>query len=542
MRRNGSSSHLIAPAVLLTGLLLQLNGEAATLEIHTVDTDGRPLPCRMLVRPESKPCLVPGEAVELKVGPDRWFMSSGLSSLEVPAGRAQLRVERGLEYTRSKRTIQASREKAVQRVVLERWIDMKRRGYRCGENHLHVASKPLVPMLAAEGLDFGTSLQWWNTPRYPVAPGQGHVRRLAFAGREIPASVYDAEVEHPWGAVYIVNLPAPLTLAGDPARPNLEFVEHASESGALVCYQGGWSREVAVDALLGFVDVVNVCNNNFHMHRFQPRSRYSNLLNVPGFPVYPDTPEGMMRMNTDTYYRLLNWGLRLAAGAGSATGAKEVPVGYNRAYVRCGADASIEAFYRAWAAGRNFVTNGPMLFLETADGHRPGDTVDLPTGGKRLRVKISAVADQPLTSLELVFNGTVTSFPIPPDPQAEAPKISKRMDVETDVEITRGAWIAARCTVRDDWLNDEELAAYTNDRVRLPQLPSRLRFAHTSPIYITVDGKGAAVRESIEEGLRMLDAFDRFARKQAGPKYRQTILDATAQAREKLRRKLEPSQ
>ena len=35
----------------------------------------------------------------------------------------------------------------------------------------------------------------------------------------------------------------------------------------------------------------------------------------------PNTPEGMMRMNTDTYYRLLNCGLRLAAGAGSATGA-----------------------------------------------------------------------------------------------------------------------------------------------------------------------------------------------------------------------------
>jgi hypothetical protein len=100
-----------------------------------------------------------------------------------------------------------------------------------------------------------------------------------------------------------------------------------------VSYQGGWSREVALDALLGHVHVVNVCNNNFHLHQFQPRSRYSNLLEVDGFPVYTDTDLGMMQMNTDTYYRLLNWGLHLATGAGSACGVKQNPVGYNRAYV-----------------------------------------------------------------------------------------------------------------------------------------------------------------------------------------------------------------
>ena len=72
-----------------------------------------------------------------------------------------------------------------------------------------------------------------------------------------------------------------------------------------------------IDALLGYVDVVNVCNNNFHRHKYQPRKRYSNLLNVDGFPEYPNTPKGMIQMNCETYYRLLNCGLRLAAGAGA---------------------------------------------------------------------------------------------------------------------------------------------------------------------------------------------------------------------------------
>ena len=41
--------------------------------------------------------------------------------------------------------------------------------------------------------------------------------------------------------------------------------------------------------------MVNVCNNNFLRYRFQPRAQNANLLNVPGFPEYPNTAEGMMR-------------------------------------------------------------------------------------------------------------------------------------------------------------------------------------------------------------------------------------------------------
>jgi hypothetical protein len=92
--------------------------------------------------------------------------------------------------------------------------------------------------------------------------------------------------------------------------------------------------------------------------------------------------------------------------------------------------------------------------------------------------------------------------------------------------------------VRDDWLSDEELAAYMNDKVALPQLPCRLRYAHTSPIYVAVDGRGAAVRASLEEGLQMLDAFEEFARKQASRESMPVIMDATERGRARLRARL----
>lgn len=465
---------------------------------------------------------MPVGAVEVINGPDRWFISPGRSQVEITAGAVELRVERGHEFQRVKKQLSIEDGATEHTVTLRRWIDMRKLGYLCGENHVHVPFEKLAPMFVAEGLDFGTILHWWNERRLPVADGDA-VRTLEFAGHSVPTSVYDAEVEHPWGSILITNLPAPHDVSPLRAIPNLLHAKRAHELGALVHYQAGWSREVGLDALLGYVDVINVCNNNFHLHRFQPRSHYSNLLETPGLPVYRNTPEDMMRMNTETYYRLLNWGLRLAAGAESATGAKQTVVGYNRAYVRVEPGATIAEFYDAWKAGRNFVTNGPMLFLEVGDGHLPGDTISLPATGAKLPIKVNARADQPLESVEIIQNGQVVrKF----KPQSDA-----ACEGETTIQVDSGCWIAARCVAYDPLLSDEELASFANGE---SEQPSRLRYAHTSPIYVTVNGKGAAVQDSIAEGLRMLDQFEVFARRECDKEYLESTLAAIETARQRL--------
>ena len=377
-----------------------------------------------------------------------------------------------------------------------------------------------------------SSLTWWNgaDERRPVPAGSGKHRTLHFAGREIVASIYDAEREYHWGAAYLQNLPAPLPLRSERARPNLDYLKHAVKVGAIVHYQGGYSREVGLDALLGCVHIINICNNNFHLHRFQPRTRYSNLLGVEGFPIYPDTPEGMLRLNTESYYRLLNWGLRLAAGAGSASGAKQVPVGTNRAYVRIDSGASLDDFYMAWREGKNFVTNGPMLFFSAGEDIKPGGEIALGQEGGRVRFKVTAISDQPLTAVEIIVNGKIVEKYKPNDKQT--------FKAAGNLEIPHGAWIAARCTARDDLLSDAELKTYANGE---RQQPSRLRFAHTSPVYVTVGGRGAAVEESIREGLKMLDKLESFGRKNAGPEYALAFVKAIAEARKKLEDRLNQS-
>jgi len=505
-------------ASLICGACSKPSGNG-TLELQVVDETGRSVPCRVLIRPMGGECLVPEEATELEIGPDRWFMTAGQVQLKVPSGAIEVRVERGLEYSPIKETFQMGGSDFAKTVTLNRWVDMQKRGYLSGENHLHVDSVMLTQMLPAEGLNFGTSMTWHNGPGndwcLPVPPGEGNTRVLEFAGHGIPTTVYDGEVEYRWGAIYFLNLPDTIPIPGDPKRPNLDYVKHIVEAGGFVHYQGGWSREVLVDALLGYVHAVNVCNNNFHRHRFQPRSVYSNLLEVAGFPVYPDTDVGMMKMNTDTYYRLLNCGLELPAGAGSATGFKEVPIGYKRAYVRLAPE------------GKNFVTNGPMLFLETSQAQGPGDEVALPPNGGEVLLKVEAISDDPLTSLELVVNGEVLA--------SVETQERKEVSAEIEIKLDRGSWISARCTARDDLLSDQELAVYANeDR----QQPSRLKYAHTSPIYVTVGGNGPVVKKSVEEGFHMLDRFEDFTRETASPEFVEPTLQAVKEARAVLQSKL----
>jgi hypothetical protein len=502
------------------------NAGALTLEIVDAATK-QPVPARVQVRDATGKDHAPPDALTMKIGePAMWFVSPGRSELAVPAGPTELRVERGTEYRPIKRTITvADTGPQTERVLLERWTDMRQRGYVSGENHLHVACDALGPMLAAEDLDFGTSLQWWNAETLEVPPGQGWTRVLAFAGAKTPTSVYDYEIENAWGAVYVVGQRTPLKADRGRGRMNLPLLQASHQAGALVCYQGGWSREVLVDALLGCVDVVNLCNNNFHPHWYQPRSRYSNLLDVEGFPVYPDTPQGMLDLNLETYYRLLNCGLRLAAGAGSATGPKLTPVGFNRAYVRAGDEPGLPDFYDAWRAGRNFVTNGPMLFLTVNGEHRPGDTIALPASGGALKVRVEAVSDQPFTSLAIVKNGQVIA-------ESLSRKL-RQQGLTAEFQVSDGAWIAARCTAEDRLLSDQELAAYSWHE-SMPRRPSRLRFAHTSPVYVTVGGRGARVAASLDEARRMLDAFQRFARKESDPEHLDAALHAVAAARTRL--------
>src|SRR5712692_9677594 len=99
--------------------------------------------------------------------------------------------------------------------------------------------------------------------------------------------------------------------------------------------------------------------------------------------------------------------LRLPVSAGSASGVKASPLGYNRVYVKVAEPPSYKRWFESLKAGRSFATNGPMLFF-TVDGKEIGSVLQF-DGEKSQRVKIraEAISPRPLDRLEIIFRGRI---------------------------------------------------------------------------------------------------------------------------------------
>src|SRR5439155_5631505 len=111
------------------------------------------------------------------------------------------------------------------------------------------------------------------------------------------------------------------------------------------------------------------------------------------------------------WYRLLDCGLRLPAGAGTDAMANYAslrgPVGLNRVYVKRQGALSRESFLAGLKAGRTFATNGPLVGLRVGKAE-PGDTVAV-AAGSALQYHAWLRSNVPVTKLEVIWNGQVAA-------------------------------------------------------------------------------------------------------------------------------------
>jgi hypothetical protein len=174
------------------------------------------------------------------------------------------------------------------------------------------------------------------------------------------------------------------------------------------------------------------------------------------------------------WYRLLNLGFRLPAGAGTDAMANYAslrgPVGMNRVFLDTRGETTPEALREALRRGRTFASNGPLLGFELAGSH-PGDTVRR-NAASELSYRISMRSPVPIDHLELIQNGTVLrTFSLTGDRRA--------FDEEGSVSIQAGGWVLLR--------------AY-NDGAD-PGVLDLYPYATTSPIYLDLPGGPASARE-----------------------------------------------
>jgi len=470
------------------------------LRIDVVDAaTGRPLPARVTVRLADGRSLAPDDAWrhaddafdrrerKFEVG---YFHSAGSSSLTAPAGTVTVEVTHGPEYRVHRQTVAVAPNRlTVHPARLTRLMTLP--GWTSGDLHVHMnygghyraTPATLAFQARAEGLQLVENLIVNKEDRIPDI---GY-----FTGKPDAVSGPDLMILHDqefhtswWGHVGVLGLGGHVLLpdysgyAGTAVQSL--FPDNATVTD-LARQQGG---------LTGYV----------HPFDFDPDPADTATPLTNGLPVdvalgktdyYEAVGFSDHLATARVWYRLLNCGFRLPAGAGTDAmtnfASLRGPVGTNRVYVQSGLPLDRARWYGALKAGMSFATNGPLLQFTLRETGLGGEVV-VPEGRYRMAARVSLRALVPVDHLEIIGNGAVV---------ATIPLSGRRTAADTTVilDVSRSGWYLLR--------------AY-GDRAVEPVLDT-YPYATTSPVYVTVGGRPVRSPADAAYFLRWLDRLEQAA-------------------------------
>jgi hypothetical protein len=418
------------------------------------DNDGNPLAAAVGLYAVSGELMVPSTALDFSFGGDpyqpkkyreqynthywpgdegfkRSFFVRNDFTVDLPAGSYRLIASKGPEYWPVDRTIKVGEhDPTAVTVELKHWIDMSARGWHPGDSHVHytrmddAANQRLITWIDAEDLRIGNVLLMGDA-RETYFPQYAFGRSGRFVQNTTTLVPGQEDPRtNVIGHTIFLNIQKPMR----------------QPEGLYYFYSAIFDEAHHQGALGGYAHVVG---DLFFVHRDMtlniPRNK-ADFMEICEFgEVVPDV-----------YYEFLNLGFKMPAVGGS-----DAPwggtVGDSRVYAYTGKSFDPDDWFAAVKKGSTFVTVGPQLEF-TVDGSIAGDELT-PKKGTVLKVHAREMAGYlnfPLEQLEIVVNGEVIRSAKPNDNVAS-------MDFELPAD--HSFWIAART-----------------------------KGAHTSPIYVTVDG------------------------------------------------------
>jgi hypothetical protein len=420
--------------------------------------------------------------------------------MKAPIGRAVIHVERGKEYWPVDEEIVVKKDQAAKvEITLKRWVHMLKEGWYSGDIHCHFGLndlKVLRQLALADDVNFEPILTLWNH-QSPAPPGgvwpDWPAGSSVYADATHLVTLRNQEIERiggdsfeSVGALLMMGLTRPVRMPPRGNRYPCDVVlgrtaKETSPRCIIDTDKPIWGENV-VGVALGLFDSVQVCHNHYHRERTLQDGRLGwGMADVRNGHDEPSADELFHRTNS-TYYRFLNCGFKLAATGGSAMGVMAVPLGYGRTYVKLKGPLSEASYLAAIRAGRTFATNGPMLIL-TANGLDSGTVVEHPMNSDEpIWLKAELRSIERVDSLELLYNGRIIKKV---DLEEETPSPILRETASMGLKPTRSGWVAARAT----FISPD----------------GHLRQAHTSPVYVTVDGRPTASKGDAEYMIRWID-------------------------------------
>ncbi len=415
-----------------------------------------------------------------------YFHTAGASELVVPADTPlTVEVLRGLEYRPWRQTVEVRAGEARELAVgLERLGDWPARGWWSGDLHVHMnyggayRATPATLRFQAEAEDLHAVFNL-------IVNKEQRVPDIAsFSGKPDPVSTASTLIRHDeefhtswWGHTSLLGLTDHVLLPIYAGYVNTAAASLSPSSVAIA------DLARAQGALVGYV-------HPFDSVPDPARSGDPASYPIPGFeggdPVALPVDVALGKVDfyeavglsaplpTNTiWYRLLNCGFRIPAGAGTDAmtnySSLRGPVGMNRVFVKTNGTLNMGSFLEGLKAGRTFATNGPLVELSirrSSTSVGPGDELTLPAGSHTVEARVSLRSIVPVDRLEIVRNGEIAAtIPLAGDHTVA--------DATVSLPVKSSGWYVLRA-----WAEGS----------RHPVLDFH-PFGTTSPVYVTVAGR-----------------------------------------------------
>ena len=440
------------------------------------------------------------------LGEDAYAYIDGSCEIALPPGRIAVTITKGPEYRAIRQELELLPGKLALRFQIERWADLRAEGWYSGDSDCHFLS-PRGALLegAAEDLAVVNLLaqQLFSRDR-PAIPNildfSGQVPAVEMPGHLVAVNTLNW---HPTlGTLVLLNchrVVYPLTFGGPDGFEDwtlADWCDQCHRKGGLTlgldfCAAAGTPPgELLANLIAGRVDALI-------LRQFED-------------------PQAEVRWGQNAvlrdWYHLLDCGFRvpLAGGSGKCCNREILGAVRTYAYLGPGQPLTYKNWIEAVRAGRTFVTSGPLLTFR-ANESPPGTVLDLPAGAK-VRIRAEARSLGALNRLEVVANNRLV---------AEVEASGKpALELETEVTLPTGGWLAARC-----WGPYDETI-------------ENWHAAQSSPVYVRVEGRQhPADAAAVAKLAELLQDMRRWVAEEArceNEQQRQRLASVFEQAREAL--------
>jgi len=477
------------------------------IHVQILDENGRPTAAKIRVTEHDSIYYAPdghlsnfsiseGGAGDAMLNSNRRFAYvEGTFEIDLPAGNLRFEVVKGYAYRFFDSTIYLSPGTDSIKIQLQKWFEFGKEKWYSGDGHVHYMD-PVEALLEMKAEDLNVC---------NILTSDFTIGEDKFLGAPDPHSdsahfiyVNQEYREDQLGHMILLNLKKLI----EPVKPMRAYqyplnIQACDETHAQSGYVS-WAHFAAWPGLEGPLAIVMKKVDAVEM-----------LSTIDPFcePIFVSNVVPDLRMNSGLrlWYRLLNCGLKLPATAGTDKMTNRVRVGANRVYALVKGKFNYQSWIEALKNGNTFITNSPFLICH-ADNKNAGEQINISVK-KAITIITEMWSQLPVDRLEIIANGKVI-----------AEKIIEKDQHYAKLEFTyvpvKSGWIAARVHQynqedtrkgvsfyqRRDFGGGPTLLNMYYGTMR-PETP----FAHTNPIYVTVNNQPTRSKEDAEYFIKYLE-------------------------------------